>query len=484
MADVNAALLTRLKQLVQTLPQAEIARKTETSRNNVSRYLRGTKMPLEFGVALVKGLGVNPAWLLAGEGSPWLADVAAGTAKTAEDLLSLVNAMAEVARMRLGSLAGKHHLKVLRELNDAMQHYETLRERLNKQTAPFFTELLDTYERALLNSEIERADELRKALTQVSRLCDDAALARQFTRAQAYHEHFFGAADKAIELQRKVLRIDLTTPGAVTARMCSEAHNFALTLRGFGKLREARAICRAMHTLGKQAGVDKALLGLLYIEGSIDVALGDLAEGLPKMTLSYTAMEPDNRARSSAAWLRALMSTDSLTLAQAFDLKPDLDSVAPMLLQYAVWLEDALMLDRACKECIGQGGRAQPNTPEAAQARALLALLKKEKAPQLEESLAQAEALAARAKSARGRFILLAPAIQLARAAGRRDWAVKRWREAKAALAELPPDIDIEIWHLATWWREAARLNLEPDNAKAFFANLAQRGYNSYAALA
>ncbi|CAG0949961.1 hypothetical protein PLCT2_00136 [Planctomycetaceae bacterium] len=484
MPESNAVLLTRLKQLVQHMHQAEIARKTGASRNNVSRYLRGTKMPLEFGVALVKGLGVNPAWLLAGEGSPWLADVAAGTAKTAENLLSLVNAMAEVARMRLGSLAGKHHLKVLRELNDAMQHYETLRERLNKQTAPFFHELLDTYERALLSSEIERAEELRKALTQVSRLCDDGALARQFTRAQAYHEHFFGAPDKAIELQRKVLRIDLTTPGAVTSRMCSEAHNFALTLRGSGKLREARAICQAMQTLGRQAGVDKALLGLQYIEGSIDVALGELAEGLPKMTLSYTAMEPDSRARSQAAWLRALLSTDSLSLAQAFDLKPDLDSVAPMLLQYAVWLEDAALLERACKDCIGPGGRAQPSTLEAAQARTLLALLKKEKAPQLEETLARAQAQAATAKGARGRFLCVAPSIQLARVAGRRDWAIKRWREAKAALAELPPDIDVEIWHLATFWREAARINVQPGDAKAFFANLTKRGYNSYAAFA
>lgn len=486
MPDLNPLLLSRLRQLVQTLPQAEIARKTETSRNNVSRYLRGTKMPLEFGVALVKGLGVNPAWLLAGEGSPWLSDVAAGTAKTAEDLLALVNAMAEVARMRLGSLAGKHHLKVLRELNEAMQHYETLRERLNKQTAPFFGELLDTYERALLNSEIERAEELRKALTQVSRLCDDAALARQFTRAQAYHEHFFGNREKAAELQRKVFRIDLTTPGAITARACFEAHNFALTLRGQGRQREARALCQAMLVLGRQANVEPAhsLLGLTFVEGSVDLALGDLEEGVAKVMTSYARMPASERATSTSGWLRAALCTQSLTLEQALAMKTDPDVTAPLLLQFAVWLEAAALLEIACRECIGGGGRVPPNTLEAAQAKALLDALKQSGKQAVNEVLERVQREAADFTDAHARFLTLKFGTQLARAAGKRSQAARLWHEAAAALAKLPPDIDIEVWHWATHWRDGLSLGIEKDNAHTFFANLAKRGYNCYAAVA
>ena len=50
------AILKRLSELAETHSQADIARKTEFSRNNVSRYVNGTRMPLEFGAALVEGL--------------------------------------------------------------------------------------------------------------------------------------------------------------------------------------------------------------------------------------------------------------------------------------------------------------------------------------------------------------------------------------------------------------------------------------------
>src|SRR5690349_16642750 len=113
-------LQRRVALLASRHTQSEIARKTGTLVSNVNRYVSGTKIPGEFLGALVSGLDVSPTWLLGGEGAVYRAEAANASAGTARELLSLVSAMNAVSKMRLGSLAGKHHLKVLRDLNDAL----------------------------------------------------------------------------------------------------------------------------------------------------------------------------------------------------------------------------------------------------------------------------------------------------------------------------------------------------------------------------
>ncbi|MCA8946964.1 MAG: helix-turn-helix transcriptional regulator, partial [Planctomycetes bacterium] len=157
--DLNSRLAT----LAEDRSLSDIARRTGTSVANVSRYISGTRIPGEFCAALVRGLGVNPSWLLTGEGSPFLSDVTEGTAQMAGDVLELVEAMNAVTHMRLGALTGKHHLKVLRELNDALLRYEELRARLNAHSAPIFKQLVDDLGAALGKLDIERAHDLRKA---------------------------------------------------------------------------------------------------------------------------------------------------------------------------------------------------------------------------------------------------------------------------------------------------------------------------------
>ena len=116
----DEAVRERLKRLVAERSQSEIARKTGAQVAAVNRYVHGARIPASFCSAVVRGLGVNPSWLLMGEGSPYLADVPARTARLGENLLELVEAMSTVSRMLIGSLAGKRQMKVLRELNDAL----------------------------------------------------------------------------------------------------------------------------------------------------------------------------------------------------------------------------------------------------------------------------------------------------------------------------------------------------------------------------
>ena len=118
------AVRGRLNILTENHAQAEIARRTGFPPANVHRFLKGGKIPADFCGAVVREFGINPAWLLTGEGAPRLSDVTEGTMRMAGNVLELVEAMSAVARMRLGSLTGKHHLRVLRELNDALEDHE------------------------------------------------------------------------------------------------------------------------------------------------------------------------------------------------------------------------------------------------------------------------------------------------------------------------------------------------------------------------
>ena len=51
----------RLRTLVKTRSQSDLARKTATLVSTVNRYLKSTKIPGEFCTAVINGLGVNPA---------------------------------------------------------------------------------------------------------------------------------------------------------------------------------------------------------------------------------------------------------------------------------------------------------------------------------------------------------------------------------------------------------------------------------------
>ena len=98
-ANRGESLRARLQQLALTHSQAELARKTGFPPANVHRFLKGGKVPTDFCEALVREFGVNPAWLLAGEGTAYLADVTAGTERMAGNLLELVEAMSAVSSL-------------------------------------------------------------------------------------------------------------------------------------------------------------------------------------------------------------------------------------------------------------------------------------------------------------------------------------------------------------------------------------------------
>lgn len=339
----------RLAFLAQRWPQAEIARKTGTQRNNVSRYMRGGKMPVDFAAAVVRQLGVNPAWLLVGEGTPFLSDVSAGTGRMAGDLLEMVEAMNSVANLQLGSLAGKHHLRVLRELNDALARFEKLRAGINERTGPIFARILDDYWQALEKWQLEKADDIRKAAEQVARLCDDEALQERFERSLSFHAFLRRDEDESILHLSRVFQRRMAG-AAIDEQGLREAYNLANTLQSNARLDEAIAICDSAIALagpsGREWGVTKLVQSL---SGYIWMERGDVREGLRRVVGAAPQPNPQWHALQHSMLIRGLLMSGGIDYAAAIEMNGQGPAHAQGMLVYALWLEDPAMFDLACK---------------------------------------------------------------------------------------------------------------------------------------
>ncbi|MCC6465256.1 MAG: hypothetical protein IT463_07960 [Planctomycetes bacterium] len=470
--------LERLRFLTGRFSQAEIARKTGTQRNNVSRYLRGARMPLEFAAGLVRALGVNPAWLLAGEGTPFLADVNTTTQRTAADLLDLVAAMNSVAQMQLGSLTGKHHLKVLRELSDALGRFQELKADLNRRTAPIFKQILDDYWKALDRWELERAEDIRRAAEQVAKLCDDDALNARHERTLSYHAFLRRDEDAAIRHQLRLFQRTLPQGALLDEAAVREACNLANSLQSVGRMQEALALCDGVLAMSRQRGTGwPARLFLQALSGYVQLELGDAREALRRVTSAMPQPDPRLLANQQSMLVRALLMTGACTFAQACELGDFGPAHAQGMITWAVWLENAPDLSLALQRY----GAVVGSDFHSAQAKALLAALKpggRQAGPGRPAATGPAPY--------NERFDRAIFATQLARVQGRK--AGPLLAEAVDLLAGKPAEVDMSMLALGVHHRNllalAGKNTVQAAAARRWFAERVAAGYGCYAALA
>lgn len=357
----SAEFQQRLAFLAERWPQAEIARKTGTQRNNVSRYMHGGKIPLEFAAALVRKLGVNPAWLVVGEGTPFLSDVNTSTQQLAGDLLELVSAMGSVANLQLGSLTGKHHLRVLRELNDALGRFESLRSGINERTGPLFTRLLDDYWGALEKWQLDKAADLRKAAEQVARLCDDEKLQERFERTLSFHAFLLRDEEESILYQSRVFQRRLAAAGIDEAGM-REVYNLANTIQSVARLDEAIALCDAAVALAGPRGRDWPITRLIgAMSGYVWMERGDVREGLRRVIEANPQPNPQFRALQHSMMIRGLLLSGNIDFARAIEMRGEGPAHSQGMLVYALWLEDPAQFETACELYLSEDGRDEFN---------------------------------------------------------------------------------------------------------------------------
>jgi transcriptional regulator with XRE-family HTH domain len=71
--ELSKGITTRAQRVCRGLRPTQVAMLTGVPRESVRRYLAGTHAPTgAFIAALCQGLGVSPAWLLLGEGEPFI----------------------------------------------------------------------------------------------------------------------------------------------------------------------------------------------------------------------------------------------------------------------------------------------------------------------------------------------------------------------------------------------------------------------------
>jgi hypothetical protein len=457
----------RLHRLVEERSQSEIARKTGAQVAAVNRYVHGARIPAGFCSDLVRGLGVNPAWLLMGEGSQLIADVPVETARLGENLLELVEAMSAVSRMLLGSLTGKDNRKVLRQLNEALLAHERLRDDLNERSRPVFERILADLQKALDALDLERARDLRKAADQIARLCDDEDLTRRYLRTCAFHEFQLKRSDRFLDAQRKVFLRSLPDGSLFSEQACDEARRIVVALVQMNRIREAGRICRAVRALAGKEGRNWPAWARLENTYSVILAeTGHLRKAIDQMQRAIPRLDGMYRKVSEAALVRLLLLAGILTIREAAGMGTNTDAKASHFLQFAVWDLDQDNLEFAIEYA------ARPDVEHVwgpgfhhMMARRMLGQLRRPSPRAAREFEAEFRQAVPDADADTLNFTLAQARCELNRIGGYRKEAIKDLQSAEAERKRLAPELVPTPLELATHYRSALILLAEAKSA-------------------
>lgn len=470
--DYAGGLLERMKKVVGEISLSEVARRTGTPFASLHRYFHGTKVPAEFLAAFARAFEVNPAWLLHGEGAPLLADVSATNARLGGDLLELVEAMNAVTRMRLGALTGKHHLKVLRELSDAMQRFADLRGRLDAQSEPIFRELLGEFDKQLRRRQLDRAAELRRALDQVSLLSGNEELLERFEYLQGLQAHMERDFETAIAFHRRSMMRALARGAEFTPAAAGHGNNFIIALRDYGRMEEAHRFAEAM--LALMRGREELADAVAWVEafaGAIEVDLLRVGDGLARVNKVLPQVIYDLRREGAGIWVRPSLWAGTAHFAEALEWGANLPRKTRFIVRYACWREDPQMLATMLERFIADEPlKLKPPEADARHAARLYAALKGQRDPAIRPEPAQSPVAGFRDAVHETQLVLLRgePARQLL-------------LQADRLLAELPTGITPDLEYHATHYRNALRakgkgLEELKQRARSFFTRLLHEG--------
>jgi hypothetical protein len=487
----TSELAQRIALVLKDHSQAEIARRTGTTTPSVSRYLNGTRVPADFCGALVREFGVNPQWLLTGQGVPFAADIAPNHEQFAGSLLELVEAMNAVARIRLGAIAGKKPGRVLRELSDALERYESVHKRLLEYSTPVLKKLITTLAAALRKKPLPLPEvrALLESADQIAQFCEDPTVRMILDSLRAEYAWRAGRRDEALRMQEDVVHRWLLSNHKHHEVAYIQVLNFATALGDRRRLVEARRVVRAALALGEEVGPRWRAIALLRCQlGAMEIDLGRMQDGLLLLNFGLSclrkcepAAQPSDIEGHTANLERAQLLSGALSLADV--LKRDVPPMAGTgIARFALWVEDAGLLAQACAKVSFTQTDVDLHAALVAAAAPLLAEALHGKAAAARKFETAAVELVGDEPAPTLRCQALVLQAQMARVAGSKSAAAKLSVEADElqrgfeAVNTMP--LEIRAIH--------ARNMIEAGNksAKRMFTDLAASGYHCFDSLA
>jgi hypothetical protein len=449
-------------------------------------------MPAAFTAALCSEFGVNPAWLLLGQGATWVADVAPNQAGMSNDLLEMVNAMTRIGKLRLGALAGKAQAKTLHELNDALEALDRQRVRLADETREVFARLLDDWDRALNRGDFDAMRHLRAAAGQVARLCPDPELELRRMSIGAAHDLLLYRFEDALQARRKLFLAQLGSGEGMDERAFGAAMALVSTLDALALIEEGARYAEAALALAppeaKGWAMYPAALGLYGWELA---QLGELRRGVGNLMRAMalgSAPHVQANVRTALAW--AHFVSGAFDLDDAGEFAHGSAHSLRQLLMISPWSLDRGQVQRLLKRFRDAASDGERSEDEHV-AEIHLAALKGDKTAAVREmdKAEQAAAAAGRHQYALD-FVLAVLRTQVHRLLGQKRQAREAFARAERARKDVREGVTIEFNWRRIHWRNAVELAV-PDKpagrkilkqAEVFADWARERGLQTHAA--
>lgn len=476
-------LAERLEVALRGRVHAEVARRIGTSAPNVSRYLRGTRVPADFCAALVNEFGVNANWLLTGKGAPFSAEIAASGEQLAGSLLELVEAMNVVARMRIGAVSSQRQGRMLRELSDATRNYERVRDKLFTYSQPVLEQLIKELGVAMRKRDMPQVEGLLQTADQVAKFCEDPDMLLILDSLRAEHHWRVGRRDVALRMQESNVRRALLGQFNREEYAYIQVSNFAVALTDRRRLREARRIIRAALAFGEELGPRwRAITMLRGHLGAIEIELGNLRDGLMLLHHSHSMIrEVEQKVQATEIQAqrgmieRTQLLSGALTLAEMLGREFP-EPWFPGVIRFACWLEDPALLEAACGKALPASPHPDAHTQVSFVAAPFLrdALAGKSRARKaLDAALAELHE-----DTPILRFMVLVLRAQVARAAKAKAESANLTAEAEKLHATLRDEFTAPLEIRATHYRNM--LESGDESAREFFKTHAAAGYHCF----
>ena len=357
------AIRARLEQLATEHGLSGLAQRTDTPVSSVHRYVNGGKVPAEFCAALAESFQVNLAWLLLGRGSKYATDMGKHEAEVAGGMREIVDAMNAASRLKLGSIAYRTDLSLLRDLSTAAKAHEQLRERLTERIEPVAQEWLAALRAAMEKRDRERAQDIVSALERLLSFSDDPRLRLDFDRHLAMHAYVQGRRTEAADRQRRNLLARLAETGEVTSDTLRESYNLCAALSSLGRIEEGRRFARATLTLRGDTADEPIARMLRCILGLFELALGNVQPGLALVTQAYLDREEHDRRTSEFLMPTALLRSGVASIESVVRDFPMSVQLAVELLRTALFRENEheleLVLNALAREGLETLGTSQ-----------------------------------------------------------------------------------------------------------------------------